>query len=115
RNTVLLGGDIHQNYVCRVHADAAHAAGAVLASEFCGTSISSRAGTTQDQVDAVARHNPQVLLARCEQRGYGLADIRPERWSTSLRVLQDPLRADSPVSTLARFVVQDQRPGPIPA
>lgn len=112
RNTVLLGGDIHQNYVCRVHADAQRPDSPVVASEFCGTSISSRSGTTQDKVDAIARHNPHVLLARCDQRGYGLADITPARWTTTLRVLDDPLRADSPATTLARFVVQDGRPSP---
>ena len=112
RNTVLLGGDIHQNYVCRVHADAARADSAVVASEFCGTSISSRSGTTQAKVDAIVRHNPHVLLARCDQRGYGLADITPTRWTTTLRVVDDPLRADSGASTLARFVVEDGRAGP---
>ena len=112
RNTVLLGGDIHQNYVCRVHADAARADSAVVASEFCGTSISSRSGTTQAKVDAIVRHNPHVLLARCDQRGYGLADITPARWTTTLRVVDDPLRADSSASTLARFVVEDGRAGP---
>lgn len=115
RNTVLLGGDIHQNYVCRVLADAAQPESAVVASEFCGTSISSRSGTTQDKVDAVVRHSPHVLLARCEQRGYGLADITPARWTTTLRVLDDPLREDSGSSTLARFVVEDRRPGPVAA
>lgn len=115
RNTVLLGGDIHQNYVCRVHANPDRPESPVLASEFCGTSISSRSGTTQDKVDAIARHNPHVLLARCDQRGYGLADITPTRWTTTLRVLDDPLRADSAATTLARFVVEDGRPGPMPA
>lgn len=115
RNTVLLGGDIHQNYVCRVHANPDRPESPVVASEFCGTSISSRSGTTQDKVDAIARHNPHVLLARCDQRGYGLADITPTRWTTTLRVLDDPLRADSAATTLARFVVEDGRPGPKPA
>ena len=113
RNTVLLGGDIHQNYVCRVHAPGEDAP--VVASEFCGTSISSRSGTTQDKVDAVVRQNPHVLLARCDLRGYGLADITPARWTTTLRVLSDPLRADSAASTLARFVVEDKRAGPLAA
>ncbi|NMM82538.1 alkaline phosphatase [Acidovorax sp. SRB_14] len=112
RNTVLLGGDIHQNYVCNVLADAERPDAPVLASEFCGTSISSRAGTTQDKVDAIARHNPHVLLARCDLRGYGLADITPTRWTTELRTVDDPLRADSGIATLARFVVEDGRPGP---
>ncbi|MFY3383953.1 alkaline phosphatase D family protein [Paracidovorax sp. MALMAid1276] len=112
RNTVLLGGDIHQNYVCRVHAQPGQPESPVLASEFCGTSVSSRSGTTQDKVDAIARHNPHVLLARCDQRGYGLADITPQRWTTTLRVVDDPMQAGSAVSTQARFVVEDQRPGP---
>ena len=112
RNTVLLGGDIHQNYVCEVRASGPREDAPILVSEFCGTSISSRAGTTQDKVDAIARHNPHVLLARCEQRGYGLAEITPQRWTTTLRVVDDALRADSGASTLARFVVQDGRPGP---
>lgn len=115
RNTVVLGGDIHQNYVCRVQAEPERTHAPVLASEFCGTSISSRSGTTQDKVDAIARHNPHVLLARCNERGYGLADITPTRWTTTLRAVQDPLRADSGAYTLARFVVEDGRPGPVAA
>jgi len=115
RNTVVLGGDIHQNYVCRVPLDAEQPDAPALASEFCGTSISSRSGTTQDKVDAVARHNPHVLLARCEERGYGLADITPARWTTTLRAVQDPLRADSGARSLARFEVADGHPGPEPA
>lgn len=115
RNIVLLGGDIHQNYVCEVRTDAQQPQSPVLASEFCGTSISSRSGTTQDKVDAIVRHNPHVLLARCDLRGYGLADITPQRWTTDLRVLDDPLRADSGASTLARFVVEDGRAGPVRA
>ncbi|CAM3483775.1 alkaline phosphatase D family protein [Paracidovorax anthurii] len=117
RNTVLLGGDIHQNYVCNVQAlepgPEGAPSGPVLASEFCGTSISSRSGTTQDKVDAIARLNPHVLLARCDLRGWGLADVTPTRWTTVLRTVDDPLRADSAASTLARFVVEDGRPGPV--
>ncbi|MDF1484294.1 alkaline phosphatase D family protein [Ramlibacter sp. H39-3-26] len=113
RNTVLIGGDIHQNYVCAVHADPERPGSPVLASEFCGTSITSRSGTTQAKVDAVVRRNPHVLLADCEHRGYVLADIAPQRWSTQLRVLDDAARADASISTLARFVVEDGLPGPM--
>jgi alkaline phosphatase D len=117
RNTVFLGGDIHQNYVCNVPAPGADPEarlqpGDVLASEFCGTSLTSHSGTTQAQVDAVARHNPHVLLARCEERGYSLAEVTPRQWQTTKRAVNDPLRADSAVRTLARFVVDDGRPGP---
>ncbi len=114
RNTVFLGGDIHQNYVCRILSEPGDPTSSVLASEFCGTSISSHAGTTQAKVDAIARHNPHVLLARCEERGFGLADITPQRWNTTLYAVSDPLLADSPIHPLARFVVEDGRPGPVP-
>ena len=113
RNTVFIGGDIHQNYVCRVLADFNRPDSATIASEFCGTSISSRSNTTQDKVDGVARRNPHVLLANCEHRGYAVAEVTPTRWTTHLRVLIDPLRADSGVRTLARFVVEDGKPGPV--
>ena len=63
-------------------------------------------------MDAIARHNPHVLLARCDLRGYGMADVTPSRWTTTLRVLDDPLRIDSGATSLARFVVEDGRPGP---
>ena len=78
-------------------------------------SISSRAGTTQDRLDALRRSNPHVLLARSEERGYGLCDITPSAWTTTLRALRDPLDANSDAYTLARFVVEDGRAGPQPA
>ncbi|MGP1628367.1 MAG: alkaline phosphatase D family protein [Giesbergeria sp.] len=112
-NTVVLGGDIHQNYVCRIPKDTQDVAGPAIASEFCGTSITSRSGTTQQKLDAIVRHNPHVLLARCGERGYGIAEITPRLWTTRLKVLDDPLRADSSTHTLANFVVERGRPGPI--
>ncbi|MEG3002369.1 MAG: alkaline phosphatase D family protein [Comamonas sp.] len=115
RNTVVLGGDIHQNYVCAIAQQSAQAPGRdnpIVASEFCGTSISSRSGTTQGKVDAIVAHNPQVLYARSEERGYSLFHITPQAMSCELRAVTNPLQADSSIYTLARFVVQDGRPGP---
>ena len=114
RNTVVLGGDIHQNYVCRVEVpDAAGQRPHTLATEFCGTSITSNSGTTQDKVDAIVRHNPHIAFARCEERGYGLCDITPQQWTTHLRAIDNPLLATSGVHTQASFVVQDQVAGPV--
>lgn len=55
-----------------------------------------------------------MLLARPDQRGYAVAEVTPERWTTTLRVLDDVTRADSGVSTQARFVVTDRVAGPEP-
>lgn len=115
RNTVLLGGDIHQNYVCRVLADFSKPRSAVIGSEFCGTSISSASNVPQARVEEIARLNPHVLLARSDRRGYAVAEVTPARWTTTLRVLDDVMREDSGISTLARFVVEDGRAGPQPA
>lgn len=117
RNTVLLGGDIHQNYVCQVWGNAAippakKASTRLLASEFCVTSISSKAGTTQAKVDAIRSHNPHIVMSACEQRGYGLADITPQQWTTHLRVIADAADPQSPVSTQASWIVLDQHAGP---
>lgn len=112
RNAVFIGGDIHQNYVCRVLADFADAQAPVIASEFCGTSISSASGVTRPQAQRIADANPHVLLARPDLRGYAVAEVTPERWTTTLRVVDDVARADSGIATLARFVVDDGVPGP---
>ncbi|MEG1734613.1 MAG: alkaline phosphatase D family protein [Comamonas sp.] len=116
RNSVLLGGDIHQNYVCALPAQAERApdkTNPILASEFCATSISSHSGTTQARVDAIVDHNPQVLYARCDERGYSLVEITPRGMTTELRAVSNPLQADSSVYTLARFAVEDGRPRPL--
>ena len=115
RNTVLLGGDIHQNYVCNIAALPDQAPGRdnpVIASEFCGTSISSHSGTTQAKVNAIMERSPQVVYARCEERGYSLLEITPQSLKAELRAVTDPFKADSSVYSLARFVVEDGRPGP---
>ncbi|WP_409242027.1 alkaline phosphatase D family protein [Curvibacter microcysteis] len=112
RNTVLIGGDIHQNYVCRVHADPDRPDSPVLASEFCGTSISSHSGATLERAQALQKNNPHVLLANPEQRGYALVELNPQRWQTTLMAVDQPGRADSALRPLARFVVEDGRAGP---
>ena len=112
RNTVLIGGDIHQNYVCRVQADPLRPDSATVASEFCGTSISSHSSATVERAQAILRDNPHVLLAAPEKRGYAWVDLTPARWQTTLMAVDQPGRADSPLSVQARFVVEDGRPGP---
>jgi alkaline phosphatase D len=112
RNTVFVGGDVHQNYVCKVLADFSDAASPVIASEFCGTSISSVSNAVQSRVQEIVDANPHILLGRSDKRGYSVVEVTPERWTTTLRAVDDVARADSGISTLARFVVEDGVPGP---
>ena len=42
-----------------------------------------------------------------------MVDVTPSSWTTRLQVLDDVTRPDAQISTLARFVVEDGRPGPV--
>ncbi len=108
-NPVLLGGDVHENWVGHVKADYSTPASAALGVEFCGTSISSRAAGNNDKLVARLAENPHFVYAESEHRGYGLTDFTPGQLTTTLRGVSDVTRADSGVRTLARFAVQAGR------
>ncbi|WP_374666585.1 alkaline phosphatase [Ramlibacter sp.] len=108
-NPVLLGGDVHENWVGHVKADYARPDSANVGVEFCGTSITSRAGTG-DATPARLAENPHFIHARADERGYGVADFLPSRLEVRLRTLDDVTRPDAEVRTQAAFVVQAGRP-----
>jgi len=109
RNPVLLGGDVHENWVGHIKADYARPESANVGVEFCGTSISSRTTEPQHLRNRWA-DNPHFVYAQAQHRGYGLADFRPGRLEVALRVVDDVTRRDASVSTDARFVVEAGRP-----
>ncbi len=109
---VVLGGDVHANYVADLKLDFDDPKSAVLASEFCGTSITSL-GLAQDRVDEARRFNPHVHLARADQRGYVRFRLEPRGLQADLRVLNDAREIDSGIATAARFHVDPKRPGPV--
>ena len=110
RNPVFLGGDIHQHWVARVHAQAFDTASPVIGSEFCGTSISSANTLDAAQNERQRQRNPHCLLAQSQWRGYGLVELGADRAEVRLRTVDDAHRADSAVSTLARFEVPSGQP-----
>ena len=65
------------------------------------------------QRQGIGRMLMERLIARCEERGYGLLDITPRAVTTELRAVANPMRADTTVYTLARFAVQNGVPGPV--
>ncbi len=108
-NPVVLGGDVHENWVGHVKADYMRSDSASVGVEFCGTSISSRSGGNARLPERLAE-NPHFVFADAEQRGYGLAEFTPQRLTTTLRVVDDATRPDSGVRTLAAFEVASGRP-----
>jgi alkaline phosphatase D len=111
---VILGGDVHTHYVTSLHREPDNTKSAVVASEFCGTSIST--GSWPDaRVKAAMVHNPHVHYGRSDKRGAIVLDVNAQRVQAQLLGVDDPLRADSAVQVLARYVVEAGRPGPVQA
>ncbi len=114
---VVLGGDVHANYVAELRVDPDEtdpAKSPLVATEFCGTSISSR-GSPQSAVDAALRLNPHIRHGRSEERGYVRFALTRERLEADLRVVADPMDASSAVTSSARFIVEAGKVGAVPA
>lgn len=108
-NPVLLGGDVHENWVGHVKADYGRPDSATLGVEFCGTSITSRAGNPQKTADGLVE-NPHFVFADAQGKGYGVVEFTPARLTTTLRVVDDVTSRDTKISTLRSFVVEAGRP-----
>ena len=109
-NPVVLGGDVHANYVANLHARPGDAASPVVAAEFCGTSISAQ-GPSARSVAALREANPHIRFADGSRRGYGLFDLRRDRLEARLRVVETVKLSNAAVSTAATFTVDAGRPG----
>jgi alkaline phosphatase D len=109
-DVVVLGGDVHANYVADLRPDFDDLASPVVATEFCGTSITSE-GLAQSRLDALRADNPHLRYARSDQRGYVHFTLDAERLQARLRVVDDPLDAASGIRTAARFVVAAGKAG----
>lgn len=110
-NPVVLGGDVHENWVGHVLADYAQPGSARVGVEFCGTSITSRSGgASAEKVAQWLADNPHFVLADTQGKGYGVVEFTPAQLTTTLRVVDDVTHSDTQVSTLARFAVQAGRP-----
>ena len=109
-NPIVLGGDVHASYVAdlRVHPERMETP--IVASEFCGTSITSQ-GPGRAATEAQLRVNPHVHYADGTRRGYVLVDITAAAATARLRVVGTVKERESPVSTQATFTVEDGRPG----
>ena len=111
RNPVFIGGDVHANWVCDVRADFSRPDSPVIATEFCGTSITSQ-GPDPARHDRASAEFPWVHFADSRRRGYGLLRIDARRLICDLRVADDVRIRRPLVTTAASYVVESGRPGP---
>lgn len=113
RNVVIATGDVHQHYVGHVPSNPQDLASAPIASEFVCTSISSNgdgAPQRKGQEHYLAQ-NPHISFNNA-QRGYQVFDIRHERWTTELKVVDRVESLGGRLSTVARFQLSPDRPQP---
>ena len=113
-NPLVIGGDVHSYWVCDLKPDFDDPQSPVVATEFCGTSITSQ-GPAQERVDASRADNPHIKFAHSEKRGYVCLEITPERCEAHLRAIDNEKKRASTVATLASFVVENGRPGAMTA
>ncbi len=109
-NAVLLGGDVHENWVGQVKADYANAMSENIGVEFCGTSITSRSSNAaRSRVDEWLGENSHFVFADNKAKGYGVCEFTPGKLTTTLRAVDDVTRKDAKIETLASFSVQAGR------
>ena len=103
-NLSFVGGDIHQNWVGHVKTDYLKPNSAAIATEFCGTSITSPGGNN-DKLAERLESNPHFVFADADKRGYGVVELNAKQMTTRLRVVDDVTKKDSAVATLVQFAV----------
>jgi len=111
-NPIVIGGDIHSYWVTDLKRDFDDPASPTVATEFVGTSISSR-GIAYERTRATLRDNPHVKFFDSRKRGYVRCEVTPARWLSDLIAVDNVTQRDAPSSTLASFVVESGRPGAI--
>ncbi len=114
RNLIVLGGDVHANYVADLKVDYDDPGSPAVGTEFCGTSITSE-GLAQSRIDAALPFNPHIRYGRSDQHGYTRFSLDAKALQAQLRVVDDPLDAASGIRTAASFAVDSGRPGARPA
>ena len=113
-NPLVIGGDVHCTWVADLKTDFDDTQSPVVATEFCGTSITSQ-GPSAKQVQMSLAENPHLRYGNGAKRGYVKMELTRGRCSAELRGLDSEKRADSGISTIASWVVEDGRPGAQPS
>lgn len=62
-------------------------------------------------MQAALAENPHLRFGNGTKRGYVKVEVRRDACTAALRVLDSEKRADSGISTLATFAVENGKPG----
>lgn len=112
-NTLVLSGDVHTFYAADLKRDVLEPVSKdnpVLATEFCGTSVTS-SSRPQERTLQYLKMNPHIQFGQSDRRGYMLLEIGRDKTVTHFMGLENVDDAQSAQTTLARFEVEAGRPG----
>lgn len=112
-NPVVISGDVHTFYAADIRPDFSRKVSAdnpVIATEFCGTSVTS-SSRPQSRIDQYVAQNQHIKYGRSDRRGYAMMEVKPSGATVRFQALDDVRLADSGISTAASFAVEDGRPG----
>lgn len=107
RNPLVVGGDIHATVAGSLIPEGATAA---VASEVCGTSMTAD-GFPAEEMSKRMADNPHLVYGDSVTRGYVLFEVGDDAVEARLRGVDDVRRRDAVVRDVARFRVDDGRPG----
>jgi alkaline phosphatase D len=113
-NPVVITGDFHAFFANDLRADFDDPASPVVASEFVGTSISSR-GAPYELITQFLPENPHIRYFESRRRGYVGVDLDAKKMTARMQVVSDVTDPKATISTLKTFAVEAGRPGPIEA
>lgn len=112
-NPLVLSGDVHTFYAAQLRRDFDQPVSndnPVLATEFCGTSVTS-SSRPQSRTDQYVAQNPHIAFGRSDRRGYMLMDITPAQTLTQFMALDDVHDVNSAAKPVAEFIVRDSQAG----
>ncbi len=109
-NTVVITGDVHQNFVRNVPPDYVNLDAEPVATEFIGTSISTGGDRTLATTFGGDANNPHLRFTD-NHHGYVRCKVSCVKYQADYRVVPSVLTDSAPISTLASFVVEQGRAG----
>ncbi|MEO7496072.1 MAG: alkaline phosphatase D family protein [Massilia sp.] len=112
-NPLVLSGDVHTFYAADLRADfdrPVSNANPLVATEFCGTSVTSSSRPQQRTLDYLDI-NPHIGYGRSDKRGFMLMELTPAATTTCFMGLDNVRDPASNLATLAAFLVADGKPG----
>jgi alkaline phosphatase D len=112
-NPLVLSGDVHSFFaaeLCRNPSRPRSALNPVLATEFCGTSVTSPS-RPQARTEQYVAMNPAIKYGRSDKRGFMLLTVTPADTTAQFLALDDVHNAGSGIARATSFVVRHGRPG----